>query len=133
MKIGFARKTLATAAIVAVAGFLPACGNGDDPNQTEETTTNAAHGAIDAIVDLAFVTTLRSQYPDIAADKTDDEILSAAEDVCQDVRDGDDREDLIDSVKDSFESDGAELDDARAQEILNLLQASGCEAGGATN
>lgn len=126
MNTRFVKKSLAAAAIVALAAVLPACGNGDTETETEQTPTNAVGGAVDAIVDLAFVTALRTQYPDVAADMTDEEILSAAEDVCDDVRDGDDRSDLIDSVRDSFERDGEELDDARAEQILNLLQTSGC-------
>ncbi|AEF42774.1 DUF732 domain-containing protein [Hoyosella subflava] len=126
MNTRFIQKSFAAAAIVALAAVVPACGSDDNGSDAEETTTNAVGGAVDAIVDLAFVSALRNQYPDVAADMTDEEILSAAEDVCDDVRDGDDREDLIDSVRDSFESGDAEIDDARADQILNLLQSTGC-------
>ncbi|GGC63292.1 hypothetical protein IEU95_12155 [Hoyosella rhizosphaerae] len=122
------RRFRTIAASIAVAALLtvPACANGDDASDASETTTNAAAGAVDALIDLAFVSALRGQYPDIAADKTDEELVSGAESVCEDVRDGDDTDDLRDSVRDEFESDGVEIDDARADAILNLIQSAGC-------
>ena len=109
----------------AVLTVLVASGCGDDPPPGPPPATAApvlsdSPGAAPVADSREFVTTVREALPDVAANRTDDEITALATGICAGLAGGDPADDLVATTRSLNTADAEATDHATARELIKL-------------
>jgi hypothetical protein len=109
----------------AVLTVLVASGCSDDPPPGPPPATAApvlsdSPSAPPVVDDREFVTTVREALPEVAANRTDDEIAALATGICAGLAGGDPADDLVATTRSLNTADAEATDHATARELIKL-------------
>ncbi|GAA0806148.1 DUF732 domain-containing protein [Spirilliplanes yamanashiensis] len=112
-------------AVLAVLTVLTTSGCGEDPPPGPPPATAApvlsdSPSAPPVTDGREFVTTVREALPDVAANRTDDEIAALATGICTGLAGGDPADDLVATTRSLNTADAEATDHATARELIKL-------------
>ncbi|TSD47581.1 hypothetical protein FFI94_016530 [Rhodococcus sp. KBS0724] len=127
------KKTIATIMIVGAVSTVCACGSDDDAQNQDNGrasqvtmkmpagTSTGDMSAVDRGKLTAFVVAFRTRYPDLSRDRDDQDIKEIVLDTCDDIADGDTRQQVSDEIRDQAEHNGLVPTQAQIDEIYDMV------------